>query len=160
MNKNKGKQFNTNISTLSKANGTEPNHMRDDLAAHINIKNIKCNLPSLNINVNPIATQCSTSTIHTRKMPNIIDRTQIRKMAPALRTRVATGPFDLVDSFDLTELIESTAHSLHNINVNVNHIYIIFFAINNTRINTTFSWAARLFCIFCIRWCHNNNTVG
>ena len=54
MNKNKGKQFNTNISTLSKANGTEPNHMRDDLAAHINIKNIKCNLPSLNINVNPI----------------------------------------------------------------------------------------------------------
>ncbi len=106
--------------------------------------------------------QCSTSTIHTRKMPNIIDRTQIRKMAPALRTRVATSSFDLVDSFDLTELIESTAHSLHNINVNVNHIYIIFFAINNTHktAHKRFSWVARLFCIFCIHPFHNNNTVG
>jgi hypothetical protein len=117
MNKNKGKQFNTNISTLSKANGTEPNHMRDDLAAHINIKNIKCNLPSLNINVNPIATQCSTSICHTRKMPNIIDRTQIRKMAPALRNRVATRSrsrlFGSFDSFDLVELIESAVHPSH-----------------------------------------------
>ena len=79
------------------------------------------------------ATQCSTSTIHTRKRPNIIDRTQIRKMALALRTRAATGPcslgpFDLVDSVDLTAqvVVVIAVHPLHNINIKINHIYIYF----------------------------------
>lgn len=74
------------------------------------------------------ATQCSTSTIHTRKRPNIIDRTQIRKMALALRTRVATDSFDLVDSFGLTAqvVVVIAVHPLHNINIKINHIYIYF----------------------------------
>jgi hypothetical protein len=72
-------------------------------------------------------------------MPNIIDRTQIRKMAPALRTRVATGPCSL-GSFGLTaqDAWDSlgvgvgvgvgviVVHPLHNINIKINHIYIYF----------------------------------
>jgi hypothetical protein len=42
-------------------------------------------------------------------------------MAPALRTQVATGSFDLFDSFDLTVMGALIAlimvHPLHNINI-------------------------------------------
>jgi hypothetical protein len=66
-------------------------------------------------------------------MPSTIDRTQIRKMAPALRNRVATGPclfgsFDLVDLFDLV-VTESTVHSLHNINMKTIAFIFIFLKI-------------------------------
>jgi hypothetical protein len=77
-------------------------------------------------------------------------------MAPALRTRVATDSFDLVDSFDLTELIELMVHPLSKYtNIQIHkyaniqiykykcepRLYLFFQRNNNNNINNTTGYA-------------------